>query len=369
METQRRGHVRWFIAPVLLLLLLLVGNGVVLAAGGVQDDGQMFSASGRQQANAKIQQIQQNTGKTIDVVTVAALKGKDISAEADKVFQQQRLNGVLIYISKADRTLALKVGAATRQVISTQEEASIRDTITASFRKNDFDGGLLAGIDRLGGDLGAAKAASGNSGAAAPAGAARPAPVQAPAGSRGFNWTPILLLVGGGLLVLWVVRNIRNQRARDQQMMMNQPNVGPIPGNQSMYGGGYNVQPPMQGYGGGGWFGGGGGGFGRGIAGGIAGAFLGNAAYDWFRDRNQSGYGQGGYNQGPYANDPGSAYAAPSEPGWTANDAGQVADSPQDVGSWGDSSGGSDSGSSVWGSGDSGSSGDNSGGDSGTSSW
>ncbi len=313
---ERHGKSRqpfWLALPLALLTLLLAA-GSALAAGGVQDNGGMFSASARNAANQKIQQIQRETGKTIEVVTVASLGGRDINAEADRIFQQDRLNGVLLYMSKDDRKLAIKVGVDTRKSISIQQEASIRETILSSFKKNDFDGGLLAGIDRIGSDL-RAGAATGRTGVAPQA-----------QRSSSFSWFPILLIFGGGALVLWLlIRAYR--RSQEQQAAMT-----PTPYS------GYGTPPPPAPAGGGGWFGGGGGGFFSGLMGGLAGAVLGNALFDAFR----------GHRSEPY--DQSSMYNPPADQGWNVDDAGRASDSSQDVGSW------DDSGSADWG-GDSGDSG------------
>lgn len=322
---------RWaWLAPSLAALLLALSVAPTLAAGGVQDPAGMFSAKARDAANSRIQQISRDTGKDVEVVTVANLGGRDPSVEADRVFQQQRLNGVLLFFARDERKLEIKVGASTRQLISTQEEAAIRDQLVASFRKGDFDGGLLAAIDRIGNDL--------RAGAASGAGRAG-APVAAPAPQRsaGINWFPILLIVGGGALVLWLIlRSAR--RSREQEAMQGYgagyapPGGYPAPASSSA--------PPA----GGGWFGGGGGGgFLSGLFGGLAGVFVGNALWDAFRG-HRSGW-DGGYDS--------SAYAAPlqQDPGWSnADDAGVVSDSPADSGSWGDAGAG-DPGAGDWGSG------------------
>lgn len=125
---------------LLALFALLLTAVPALAAGPVQDDGSMFSASARTNAESKIAQIQRDTGKTVAVRTVANLGGRDIATTADQFFQQQKLNGVLLYFAKDEKKFKITVGVDTRQAIATGEEAAIRDQIAQRFTANDFDG-------------------------------------------------------------------------------------------------------------------------------------------------------------------------------------------------------------------------------------
>lgn len=316
-----RGRHRALPGMILGFFLLLLVGGAALAQGPIQDDGNLFSAQARQQAAAKSAQIQQQTGKVVAVRTVDSLNGQDINAAADATFRQMSLNGVLIFATRAEHKLAVKVGTNTRQAISQNQEAAIRDDMVARFRANDFDGGLLDAMDRIGADLRAAPATSGQ-GRAAP----DTAPAPSKSGGSNFGWLVPLLLIGG--LIALVMLFFR----RNQQRQVYQRGMGPG------YGPGYN-----QGYGPGygpGYGGGRGGGILGGLLGGIGGSIIGNSIYDRLR----------GNDRGGDVSASGGDYGA-----FGGNDYGQVSDSPADTGDWG---GGSDSGASVgdWGSGDSSSS-------------
>ncbi len=284
-----------------------------LAATYIQDNGNMFGQAAKNQATQQIDNLVQRTGKEIVVYTVASLNGQDASAAADNIFRSQRVNGVLFFMSNQDHRLEMKVGQDTRGVISTSRETQIRDTVLADFRANNFDKGLLDGVNAA---SNAMLTAAGPSGANA-----------RPAQQSGPNWVLIGLLVIGGLLVVWIIGGIMNAR-RQQPYFSYGQQQGPGYG-------GYG-QP-----GGMGW-GGGGGGFFSGLMGGLGGALLGNALFDAFRPRDRFDGYPGGYQQGPMD----------AQQGWMQDDAGQVSDSGADGGSW-DSGGGGDFG----GGGDSGSSG------------
>jgi len=336
------------IAAMLIALFVFIGGALpALAAGPVQDDANMLSASARTSAESKSAQIQRDTGKTITVKSVPNLGGKDISATADQFFQQQKLNGVLLYLARDDKKFKITIGTDTRQAISTTEEGAIRDQMTQRFAANDFDGGVLNAMDRIGADLRAA----------APA---RTGQTQtAPAAKKSSSGFPVILIV---LLVLLAVGAV-------VFLLMRRNRGGGVSGGSSGgYGQNYGPQqggyPPQGGYGPGygpgyGQQGGGGPGIGGSIIGGaaagIGGAIVGNAIYDHFRDDNNNNNNNNNNDNSNRDN------SAVGDYGASGNDQGNVSDSGQDVGSWG----GGDSSVGDWGGGgDSG--GDSGGGDPGS---
>lgn len=316
-------------AALVALLVFLTTAVPALAAGPIQDDGNMFSSGARSAAETKSNQIQRDTGKSVTVKTVQNLGGKEISATADQFFSQQKLNGVLIYAAKDEKKLAIKVGTDTRSAISTGEESAIRDQMTQRFAANDFDGGLLNAIDRIGTDLRAATPArTGNQ------------PATAPAAKKSSSGVPVflivlLVIVGVGVLLFFLLRRRSTPSAPSGGYGAGPVQGGYGPGYGPSYGqpsgGGGNVAGSIIG----------------GAAAGIGGAIVGNAIYDHFRDRDDD-------NRNQDAGDRASA----GDYGSSGDDRGVVSDSGQDVGGWG----GGDSSVGDWGGGgDSG--GDSGGGD------
>ena len=178
-------------AVLIALVVFLATALTALAAGAVQDDANMLSANARSSAESKSAALQRDTGKSVTVKTVPNLGGKDVSAAGDQFFQQQKLNGVLLYIARDEKKFKITIGTDTRQAISTSEEGAIRDQMTQRFAANDFDGGVLNAIDRIATDIRAATPArTGNQ------------PATAPATSKSGSGFPVILVV---LLVLAVV--------------------------------------------------------------------------------------------------------------------------------------------------------------------
>src|SRR5579862_4995872 len=143
-----------------MLLALAAFPLSALAATPVQDNGNMFSSGAKNQATQIINTLQRQTGKEVVVYTVPSLNGQDPSAAADSIFRAQNVNGVLLFMSSQDRRLEIKVGQDTRQALSTQREAQIRDTILSDFRSNKFDQGLLDGVNGVRSALASAPASS-----------------------------------------------------------------------------------------------------------------------------------------------------------------------------------------------------------------
>lgn len=324
----------WGIPAVLLALFVAFGIAVpALAAGAIQDDGTLFSSQARTDAENKISQIQRDTGKGIAVKTVPNLGGKDIVAAADQAFRQLNVNGVLIFASRDEHKLAIQVGSDTTKAISESEKNAIRDQMTQRFAANDFNGGLLNGIDRIGTDLRAA--------ASARTGQTQPVTATKKSGS-GF---PVILIV---LLILLAVGAVvfllmRRNRGSGASGSSSSGGYGQNYGPQGGYGPGYGPGYGQQGGGGGPGIGGS---IIGGAAAGIGGAIVGNAIYDHFRDHdddnrdNRDSAAVGDY--GANGDDRGIPDSAPPSVGdWGGGDA--------SVGDWG---GGGDSGSSDSGGGD-----------------
>lgn len=303
LQQSPHGAPRRRVAALLLALLVFVGSAMsVLAAGPIQDDANMLSTSARTSAESKSAQIQRDTGKTVAVKTVPNLGGKDISAAANQYFQQQKLNGVLLYLARDEKKFKIAIGANTRQAISTTEETAIRDQMTQRFAANDFDGGVLNALDRIGTDLRAA----------VPARSGQSQPATAPAKSNsGFPVLLIVLLVVAVVAVVLILMLRRNRGSSTPSAPIGGANYGPQGGYGPGYGqpgGGGNVAGSIIG----------------GAAAGIGGAIIGNAIYDHFRDNNDQ---QGQQISG----DRGSV----GDYGASGDDRGVVSDAPQDVGDWG----------------------------------
>jgi uncharacterized membrane protein YgcG len=313
----------------LAALLLAVAAGTLPASARdtyVIDNAHLLSPAAVAQINAKVADFNALTKKEVVVDIEPSVDGTP-QAAAEKIMAQQQVNGVLIYVAKAPKTIGIVPDRAARQFFPSGTTGAIRQAIASSFNSGNFDAGINNGVDltlsQYRSHMGALTRTHAN------------APVAAPARSEssgGFNmswiWWLIVLAV-----IFFIIRGIFRAMAGPR---MYPPGVGPGMGGQPM-GGGYGP-----GYGGGGM---GGGGFWAGMLGGLGGAFLGNQLFGQHNNENMGGGSQAGM---------GDTYQQDAS-GWQS-DAGQADMGNSSFGSYGDSGGGDSGG--GWGGGDSGGGGD-----------
>ncbi len=260
----------------------------------VLDGAHLFSPGAVSSLDATIGNFNARTGKEVVVVTVPSLDGQTPQAAAQQTFSQQQVNGVLIFMAKAERVQGIVPDRAAAAFFPPGAIESIRQAMRPYFRAGDFDGGIRTGVDLILAQYRSHEQALG--GATQPVGAY--AHRQASGGGLSLFWL-VLILIAGFLIIRAVFRAMVGSRAMP-------PGYGGSPGG---YGAGYGP-----GYGGYGGFGGGGGFF-SGLLGGLGGAWLGNELFG----RNAGYLGGANPGVGTGIDSAGQADAA----GWQ-NDAGQA---------------------------------------------
>ena len=311
-------------------LFLAVAAAPALARDFVQDQAGMFSASTVAQLNERLAAFNAQTRKEVVVVTVPSLGGAALQQTAQTTFGQQSVNGVLIFIARDDRRdiivpdrAGVQAGWFTPDVLR-----SIRTSMEAQFRGEDYDAGITNAVDGILGiyrsHLGSLQSAQSNQ-----SGSTAIVPVSNSPANRGVHismfWWIIIAIVGFLLL-----RSIL--RAASAPRYSGAPGG---PGTSAPSGPGYG---PGYGYGGYG----GGGSFWSGLLGGLGGAWLGN---ELFRG---GGGGVDPAQAGQIPADTGGGWGAQDSGGWQS-DAGQAGASSASSGDWsgggfGDSGGGGDFG-------------------------
>ena len=322
--------------PLACLIAIVTTIATLPAAARdfVQDGAGMFSASTVAQLNQRIGNFNAQTGKEVVVVTVTSLNGQTLQEAAQSAFSQQNVNGVLIFVARDDRRDIIVPDRAGAQAgwFTPDVLRSIRQSMEAQFRSENFDAGIAAAVD---GVLNVYRAHLGSvrNGSSSSAGA----PMTTPVGSGGFHlsmfWWIIIAIVG-----FLIVRSIFRAMSGPRYYGGAPGPGGPMPGP-----GGYG------GYG----YGGGGGSFWSGLLGGLGGAWLGNEIF------GQHGGGIAG---------PADAATQGNAGGWGGDsgaglqsDAGQADMSGSSGGDWGGGGFGGDGGG-GFGGGDAGGGGGDSGG-------
>jgi uncharacterized membrane protein YgcG len=280
-----------------LAIAVLAGTAPALAANFVQDGAAMFSANTVQSLTAQIGAFNAQTGKEIVVITVPSLNGQTVENAAQGVFNEQQINGVMIFIAKDDRKDIVVTDQRTALFFPQATNTSIRQSMESQFKDGDYDGGITTAVS---GVLNVFNAHVNTAGAPAQSGYSYPVRAQQSVATRTngvhfsmFMW--IIIFVVGYLVLKSIFRAMSGPR---------------------YYGGGPGMGGPGgPGYGGGGgYYGGGGGGFWSGMLGGLGGAFLGNEIFgnhggqviDQSSGNMIAGGDQGGGNSG-WGNDAGQA--------------------------------------------------------------
>lgn len=285
-----------------------------LAKQFVQDNAGMFSTATVSQLNSRITNFNRDTGKEIVVVTEPSVTGGDAHAAAENTFAQQSVDGVLIFIDKADRQTQVVPDRAAVQAgwWSSATSQSVVSAINSQFKAGNYDAGITGGVNAAF-DVYRSHLSSlrGN----APAAGTRTYTQQTQSGGVhiGVFWWIII-----ALFVFFIIRSlIRARQGAYYGGGYGGQGYGPGgpggPGYGPGYGGGW-------GYGGGGW----GGGFWSGLLGGLGGAWLGN---EMFGHQNYGGT-QAGI-------DPGTQQQATPDAGGWQNDPGQADMGGGAGGGWG----------------------------------
>ena len=290
----------------------------------VMDGAGMFSTATVYALNSKISAFNQATGKEVLVVTVPSLNGTPLNDATEHTFAEKQVNGVLIFIAKADKKFNVVGDRASRAFFPPGTFSTIHDAMRSSFQTGDFDGGITTGVNLVLDQYRSHQSGLRPAGALQQQRAPATTSNQSFGGSMSLIWLGVILLIGF-LVIRAIFRALFARRSP--------PGYGPGQGS---------GQPPMMGgpgYGAGMGAGygsgmGGGGSFFSGLLGGLGGAFLGN---ELFRGGQSFGGGTGMAGMGV---DPGAAQDAS---GWQS-DAGQADMGNAGGGGWGDSGGGFDAG-------------------------
>jgi len=145
----------------LLLFCMMVlstvarGQDVPYLSGRVNDYAGMLSSGVARDLEERLRAHEEQTSNQVVVLTVATLEGNVIEdfsirvAEAWKLGQRDKDNGVLFLIVRDDRKLRIEVGDGLEGVLTDARCSQIiRHEVVPRFKNGDFDGGINAGGER-----------------------------------------------------------------------------------------------------------------------------------------------------------------------------------------------------------------------------
>ncbi|MGX7895882.1 TPM domain-containing protein [Tsuneonella sp. HG222] len=238
-------------------------------AGPIYDGANIISAGTEAQLDARLRDYNRETGRALIIATVPSLDGASLEQYATGLYADWgiggagRDQGLLLLIARDDRKIRIEVGYGLHPYFGgIMAGRVIRDDITPRFKQNDYDGGIVAGIDAI-----TAHLAKSPEEAAAIAEAAEAAEAQE--GTGGF---PIGVLVWPAILffffVLPMLGRVRGRRYRGSGVAGAVGEVLLWTAVNAAMNGGRDSGGSFGGFGGGGGGGGGFGGFGGGMSGG-----------------------------------------------------------------------------------------------------
>jgi len=165
----------------------------------------------------RLRDYERATTNEVAVAIVESLDGESVDAYADRLFnswgigKKERNNGVMLLWAPAERKVRLEVGRGLEDAIPNTAAADIVRAVSARFRREDYVGGLNAGVDAIVARLDTAAPAS--------AGGPTEAPMQVPVETsveswHGRYWPMYAAIAAGGLAVFFVVMARRGKRIR-----------------------------------------------------------------------------------------------------------------------------------------------------------
>jgi uncharacterized membrane protein YeaQ/YmgE (transglycosylase-associated protein family) len=328
---------RWLVAIPIVVAASLISTPT--EGSTVRDRAEMFSTEAVKKAEAQLTRLERATRVPVVIETIDKVPGLDRNAssaekhEAINALAVRRDNalkdeGIYFLISKDDR---LNSSILVRERFATLLPEAKRERIgrefLEGFKKHDFDGGLMRGVQAI--EQALAGASVGHKAAQAPGGLPLAANHR---GGQSTMGTFLLIILGifGVLLVLRLLGGLfgRSTGAGYPNQMggMGMPRPGMGPGGPGYYGGA--------------GYGGRGGGFFSGMLGGLGGALAGNWLYDQFSGRHGNFNSSDAVHSGDYASgvDQGGDAIVGAD------------DNPAGGGDWGDA-GTNDTGGGDWGGG------------------
>jgi len=143
-----------------LIFLLLFSLSFALEfpklTGRVVDEANILSPQTKQLLEKKLKNFEQNTSNQIVVVTLKSLQGHSIEEYGYQlgrhwgIGQKGKNNGVLLIVAPNERKVRIEVGYGLEGTLTDAKSfLIINDTIIPYFKKNDYDNGVIKGVEEI----------------------------------------------------------------------------------------------------------------------------------------------------------------------------------------------------------------------------
>ncbi len=150
----------WTIVLCLLAAAPAAALDVPYLDGRVSDQASILSAGAVREISAQLAEHERKTSNQITVLTIPSLDGEALEdfsvrvAKTWKLGQKGKDNGILLLIAPHDHKMRIEVGYGLEASLPDALCGRIiRDEITPAFRRQDYDGGVRAGVSAIVGVL------------------------------------------------------------------------------------------------------------------------------------------------------------------------------------------------------------------------
>lgn len=148
---------RFFLIIVVTLFpLSLMALEAPQLAGRINDQAGMLSPATKQRLEQILAAFERETSNQIAVLTVPSLQGDDIDqfsirvAEAWKLGQKGKDNGVLLVLAQAERKVRIEVGMGLQGALPDITAGRIiRETMRPHLKSGDFDQGITVAVESI----------------------------------------------------------------------------------------------------------------------------------------------------------------------------------------------------------------------------
>ena len=270
--TLRQWALFWF---ALLLAAPAGAQDFPKLTGRVVDQANLLDPAREAALSAKLQGLEQQTGRQLVVATLPSLGGRTIEdygyrlGRAWGIGNEQKDDGVLLIVAPNERKVRIETGYGARVFLTdAMSSVIIRNAITPRFKAGDYPGGIEAGVDQIATQMQLPPAEA----------AKRVQEAEASRTQRASDGAGFVPLIFWGMVVMFVLlsfgrggrgRRYRGRRRRggvDPWVVLWGLDVLSDAARSSGRGGGWGGGFGGGGFGGGGGFSGGGGSFGGGGA-------------------------------------------------------------------------------------------------------
>jgi uncharacterized protein len=176
------------------------------AQGYVSDFANVIDASGKNQLEAYCAAVERSTGSQIALVVVPSLEGEPIADVASTIYRgwgvglKGKQEGILLLLAVRDRRSRLELGPGLKAILPSGISASVGREMRPALREGQYNEALMAAAETMGRAIAQAKKAT---------------PIASlPRRMRpgALEWIPWPVVIGGVLLLLWLMRAGRQRR-------------------------------------------------------------------------------------------------------------------------------------------------------------